>query len=93
MRAVRSVDVLPPAGGQGELFRHFLCARSNDEADVYLPPQGRTYGDLDVLFEQRVSARNFSKTVVDQFSSAHSTDVVSGLKKRDISHREYAEKA
>ena len=28
-------------------------------------PKGRTYGELDVLFEQKVSARKFHKTLVD----------------------------
>jgi MFS transporter, SP family, general alpha glucoside:H+ symporter len=31
-------------------------------------PRGRTYAELDVLFEQGVSARQFSKTVVDPYS-------------------------
>ncbi|WWD16321.1 hypothetical protein CI109_100747 [Kwoniella shandongensis] len=31
-------------------------------------PRGRTYGELDVLFENKVSARKFSSTVVDQFA-------------------------
>ncbi|EPQ30959.1 uncharacterized protein PFL1_01148 [Pseudozyma flocculosa PF-1] len=30
-------------------------------------PRGRTYGELDILFEQKVSARKFSSTKVDQF--------------------------
>ena len=30
-------------------------------------PKGRTYGELDILFEQKVNARAFSKTKVDQF--------------------------
>ena len=30
-------------------------------------PKGRTYAELDILFEKRVSARDFSSTVVDQF--------------------------
>lgn len=30
--------------------------------------RNRTYGELDVLFENRVSARKFHKTNVDQFS-------------------------
>jgi hypothetical protein len=30
-------------------------------------PKGRTYGELDVLFEQRISARDFSTTRVDKF--------------------------
>jgi MFS transporter, SP family, general alpha glucoside:H+ symporter len=31
-------------------------------------PKGRTYGELDVLFEHKVSARKFKTTQVDQFS-------------------------
>jgi len=31
-------------------------------------PKGRTYGELDVLFENRVSARRFATTAGDQFS-------------------------
>jgi SP family general alpha glucoside:H+ symporter-like MFS transporter len=38
-------------------------------------PKGRTYGELDVLFEHKVSARNFAKTKVDQFSGEH-TEIV-----------------
>ena len=30
-------------------------------------PRGRTFAELDVLFEKRVSARNFSTTQVDVF--------------------------
>ncbi len=30
-------------------------------------PKDRTYGELDVLFEQRISARKFKHTKVDQF--------------------------
>ena len=30
-------------------------------------PKGRTYGELDVLFERRVPARKFKTTSVDQF--------------------------
>jgi SP family general alpha glucoside:H+ symporter-like MFS transporter len=55
-------------------------------------PKGRTYGELDVLFEQRVRARDFSKTAVDQFSSSHSVDTATGLKKREVIHREFSEK-
>ena len=38
-------------------------------------PKGRTYGELDVLFENRVSARKFRTTKVDQFAG-HSTQLV-----------------
>lgn len=34
-------------------------------------PKGRTYGEMDVLFENRISAREFHKTQVDQFSGTH----------------------
>jgi MFS transporter, SP family, general alpha glucoside:H+ symporter len=33
-------------------------------------PKGRTYGELDVLFEDRVSARKFAKTKVDPAAAA-----------------------
>lgn len=33
-------------------------------------PKGRTYGELDVLFEQGVSARKFASTVVDPVAAA-----------------------
>jgi len=33
-------------------------------------PKGRTYGELDILFERRVPARLFSKTEVDEFDAA-----------------------
>ena len=38
-------------------------------------PKGRTYGELDVLFEHGVSARKFAGTRVDQFSGAN-TEIV-----------------
>lgn len=45
-------------------------------------PKDRTYGELDVLFENKVSARRFHKTRVDQFSGDHleivSDDISSG---------------
>jgi len=34
-------------------------------------PQGRTFGELDVLFENKVPARKFATTAADQFSSQH----------------------
>jgi len=34
-------------------------------------PKGRTYGELDVLFEHHVSARKFGTTKVDQFAGEH----------------------
>jgi SP family general alpha glucoside:H+ symporter-like MFS transporter len=35
-------------------------------------PKGRTYGELDILFEQRVSARKFKGTVVQEFEETDS---------------------
>jgi SP family general alpha glucoside:H+ symporter-like MFS transporter len=37
--------------------------------------KGGTYGELDVLFEHRISARKFCSTTVDQFSGEH-TDLI-----------------
>jgi len=33
-------------------------------------PKGRTYAELDILFEQKIPARMFSKTIVDEFEAA-----------------------
>jgi SP family general alpha glucoside:H+ symporter-like MFS transporter len=37
-------------------------------------PKGRTYGELDLLFEQRVSARKFASTKVDPFGHGDHVD-------------------
>jgi SP family general alpha glucoside:H+ symporter-like MFS transporter len=37
-------------------------------------PKGRTYAEIDVLFEQNVPARKFSKTEVDPFELHHEID-------------------
>lgn len=34
-------------------------------------PKGRTYGELDILFEQRISARKFKTAIVDPFMPTH----------------------
>lgn len=54
-------------------------------------PKGRTYGELDVLFENGVSARKFATTAVDQFSSDHMEVVVDDAEKVAVSanHKEY----
>lgn len=46
-------------------------------------PKDRTYGELDVLFENKVSARKFHKTRVDQFAGDH-TQIVADDTKGDI---------
>lgn len=45
-----------------------LCADCFDTNSFRLPePKHRTYGELDILFENRVSAWNFKRTSVDIF--------------------------
>jgi SP family general alpha glucoside:H+ symporter-like MFS transporter len=39
-------------------------------------PAGRTFAELDLLFERGVSARNFSSTTVDVFAMGESEKVV-----------------
>lgn len=39
-------------------------------------PNGRTFAELDVLFEQGVSARKFASTEVDVFGSSVEEDVM-----------------
>lgn len=46
------------------LFMFFMLPETNN----------RTFAELDVLFENRVSARRFHKTHVDQFSG-HNTEI------------------
>lgn len=41
-------------------------------------PKDRTYGELDVLFEHKVSARKFHKTKVDQFAGEN-TDIIENM--------------
>jgi len=36
--------------------------------------KGRTYEELDILFEDRISARKFSKTFVDAYATTPPTD-------------------
>lgn len=41
-------------------------------------PKDRTYGELDVLFERKISARHFSKTKADPFEE-HQNEKDEGL--------------
>lgn len=41
-------------------------------------PKGRSYGELDILFEQRVPARKFKSTVVDEFEAERRTAAAGG---------------
>ncbi|GFZ50428.1 Alpha-glucosides permease MPH2 [Saitozyma sp. JCM 24511] len=59
-------------------------------------PKGRTYGELDVLFETHVPARRFRKTVVDQFEGdanhgqyrSHQVEDVDSKEKEAFDHIE-----
>ncbi|KAF4974838.1 hypothetical protein FZEAL_8299 [Fusarium zealandicum] len=56
-------------GARSGLFWAAFCFLIMVWAYFRLPePKGRTYGELDVLFEHKVSARKFAKTRVDQFA-------------------------
>jgi len=46
-------------------------------------PKGRTYGELDVLFEQNVPARKFKKAVVDPFRVHDSAQEVTTVSKME----------
>jgi SP family general alpha glucoside:H+ symporter-like MFS transporter len=47
-------------------------------------PKGRTYAEMDILFETRVSARKFKDTVVDSFHTVE-TDNDYGSEKKGVS--------
>lgn len=55
-------------------------------------PKGRTYGELDVLFEHKVSARKFHKTKVDQFAGEH-TEIVQETSDSDVEKALHEHKA
>lgn len=62
-------------GAKAAFFWAGACALCTVWTFFRLPePKGRTYAELDMLFETKVSARNFSKTHVDPFATtvAHS---------------------
>lgn len=63
-------------GPKSGLFWAGACLLLFTWAYFRLPePKGRTYGELDVLFEHGVSARKFASTKVDQFAGEH-TEIV-----------------
>ncbi|KAK4686595.1 MFS transporter, SP family, general alpha glucoside:H+ symporter, partial [Tremellales sp. Uapishka_1] len=56
-------------GGKTGLFWAGMCILCTVWTYFRVPePKGRTYGELDVLFENHVSARKFRTTEVDQFA-------------------------
>jgi SP family general alpha glucoside:H+ symporter-like MFS transporter len=53
-------------GAKSGFFYAATCLGCFVWAFFRLPePKGRTYGELDILFERRISARKFSSTVVE----------------------------
>jgi SP family general alpha glucoside:H+ symporter-like MFS transporter len=46
-------------------------------------PKGRSYSELDILFEQKIPARRFKHTKVDPYQTAHVT-VIESRTKEDI---------
>ncbi|KAL1405339.1 hypothetical protein Q8F55_008970 [Vanrija albida] len=57
-------------------------------------PKGRTYGELDILFENKVPARLFASTTVDQYAghSGHAAPPA-GYDKPNVEHSENVEKS
>jgi SP family general alpha glucoside:H+ symporter-like MFS transporter len=54
-------------------------------------PKGRTYGELDTLFEQRVLARKFASTIVDPYMTAHARrESVVGQDEKSHANKEIA---
>jgi SP family general alpha glucoside:H+ symporter-like MFS transporter len=63
--------------GKAGFFWGGLCLCSATWAFFRLPePKGRTFGELDVLFERKVPARRFRHTQVDLFTEEESEKVV-----------------
>lgn len=52
-------------------------------------PKGRTYGELDMLFEQKISARKFASTHVDPYGSGHGLEKT--LSEKAAAHPEWKE--
>ncbi|KAJ9119158.1 hypothetical protein QFC22_003650 [Naganishia vaughanmartiniae] len=48
-------------------------------------PKGRTYGELDILFEQKIGARKFASTHVDEFD-AHERDAAAAAMGAGVVH-------
>jgi SP family general alpha glucoside:H+ symporter-like MFS transporter len=72
-------------GAKSGFFWAGVCALCWVWTYFRLPePKGRTYGELDVLFENGVSARKFASTTVDQFSSEHMEVVVDTAEKGTV---------
>ncbi|KAF2024172.1 hypothetical protein EK21DRAFT_104855 [Setomelanomma holmii] len=53
------------------------------------PPKGRTYGELDMLFEQNVSARKFASTQVDPYGQGHGLEA--RMEEKEVAKPEWKE--
>ncbi len=56
---------LPSSGDKGEHLR------SLSGTFRLIPSQGRSYYEIDILFERRISARKFSSTIVERDADEH----------------------
>ncbi|CEJ60960.1 hypothetical protein PMG11_09514 [Penicillium brasilianum] len=69
-------------GAKAGFFYAGLCLMCLLWAFFRLPePKGRTYAELDLLFEQRVSARKFSSTRVDPFANERESPLARKMEK------------
>jgi SP family general alpha glucoside:H+ symporter-like MFS transporter len=73
-------------GAKAAFFWAALCFLCLTWTYFRLPePKGRTYGEIDTLFESRISARKFKETEVDEFNgileTSSSNPNVSGIEK------------
>jgi SP family general alpha glucoside:H+ symporter-like MFS transporter len=72
-------------GAKSSFFYAGTCFACFIWAFFRLPePKGRTYAEMDILFERRVSARQFKHTVVESFHVSE-TDSDYGSEKKGIS--------
>ena len=70
--------------GTGSLFLVWTIFRLPE-------PKGRTYGELDILFEDRVPARKFKTTKVQEFGSLHGTTKAAVLSEKRASEADSLE--
>ena len=63
-------------GSEDGFFWAGACVLLFTRCYLRLPePKGRTYGELDVLFERNISARKFASTDIDQ-ASEHKIELI-----------------
>jgi len=49
-----------------------LCTIANAATDyIHSEPKGKTFAEMDILFENKVSARKFASTAADPFRGEH----------------------